>query len=106
MSPLAQPGDYSWYGDDYGIFGNQSFSLFYNNRAMLDNLMFTYLTQHAPGEPDVIIRGEAFNWVPEGVNVVPHWDDVFSTRVHSWMEDVVIPPKDFTNKNVVTTLTP
>ena len=99
--PLGQPADYTWYGG----FANKSYSLFYNDRTNLKSLMFGYLVDPpVEGQPPRY-SGEVEKWVPEGVNVVAHWNDVFSTRIHTWMEDVIIPPKDFTDRTVVTDLT-
>jgi hypothetical protein len=104
--PYGQPGDYSWYGIGSGNFANQSYSLFYNNRANLKNLIFGYIEDDPLDHQPARYNGEAQKWVPEGVNIVPHWDDVFSTRVHTWMDDVIVPPKDYTTayQTVVTTL--
>lgn len=105
--PMGQPGDYTWYGvEENSEFANQSYSLFYNNRKSLDSMMFGFTTVQgpSPNHNEVVVRGEASKWVPEGVNIVPHWDDVFSERVHTWMDDVLVPPKDYVHKDVVTNL--
>ncbi len=105
--PTGSPGDFGWYGNDRSssttVFNDRSYSLFYDNWKNLKSLMFG---ERTTGPDGVLNRqaGEAQHWVPEGVNIVPHWNDVFSTRVQSWMDDVTIPVKDFTNKTVVTDL--
>jgi hypothetical protein len=92
----AQVGDLSWYGGST----HNSYSLFYGNRKVLLPLLFGYtdiLTNNR-------VPGEAYNWVPEGITLVPHWDDVYAHRVHSWERDVVILPSDYVDKTVVTAL--
>lgn len=77
-------GDYSWYGDP-----GESFSLWYNNRNSISSRLYK-----SPGvdptyeftEKDVNEQGLAYNWVPAGTEIVPHFGVLYP-------HDIKTPPK-------------
>ena len=96
----GQKGDYRWYGkaEDQTALSHKSFSIFYNNRNNLRRQLFGYFK--ADGSYH---KGTADEFVPEGVSVIPHWDDIYSAKTQSWFEDVYIPIQDHSDSTVVAT---
>lgn len=97
---FGQVGDFSWYtgtGLQDVNDPHKTFSLFYNNRRSIR----ASLVDPPEGEPP---QYHVLSWVPEGASVVVHWDDVFSTRIHSWIDDIYIPTPDYADNTVVTTV--
>lgn len=106
---LCQPGDTAWYGEDtltQGEYLHKSFSTFYPDRDRMRRFLYGYTTQ-AAGQSIVNYPGSAYDYVPEGNQIVAHWDDVYYARVHSWTRDVRTPVADFPalGKATVTSLT-
>lgn len=99
---FGQVGDFSWYtGMQGGVNVNaphKTYSLFYNNRRSLREYLLDPVTTEEPPAHHVLA------WVPEGAAVIAHWDDVFSTRIHSWIDDIYVPILDYTDRTVVTTV--
>ena len=94
---LGQPDDYQWYG---GAAPNQSFSIFYNNRTNLQRQLFGWY------EADGTKReGSTDRLVPEGVVVVPHWDDIYSVKSQSWISDIYVPVEEFSANQQGTVVT-
>jgi hypothetical protein len=89
---------------------NASFSTFYNNRKVVNEFLFgTWINSRDPitfEEETIWSRGMVEEWVPEGVKVIGHWDDVSLKRTHSWMQDVHLPAYDYPDKSVVFELAP
>ena len=84
---LGMPGDYQWYG---GGLTPHSFSIFYNNRNNVERQLFGWY--EADGTKH---EGSTDRLVPEGVRVVPHWDDIYSVKSQSWISDVYVPVVPF-----------
>jgi len=84
---------------------NASFSTFYNNRDAVQQFLFGTWIQIRDSvsmeETTAWSKGVAEEWVPEGVRVIDHWDDVSLKRTHSWMQDVPLPAYDYPDKSVV-----
>lgn len=97
---FGQVGDFTWY-TGVGVQDvndpHKTYSLFYNNRRALR----AALLDPVDGTPP---RAHVLSWVPEGASVVAHWDDVFSARLQSWIEDVYVPILDFTDYTVTTSV--
>jgi hypothetical protein len=97
---FGQVGDFTWYtgtGVQDVNDPHKTYSLFYNNRRALR----AALLDPVEGTPP---RTHVLSWVPEGASVVAHWDDVFSARLQSWIEDVYVPILDFPDPTIVTTV--
>lgn len=97
---MGQLEDYSWYNGTAGQDVNaphKTFSVFYNNKRSLASYLFRVSSGEAP-------RNAAISWVPEGSSVIPHWNDLYGVRTHSWREDIIIPTIDYVDKTVVTAL--
>lgn len=106
---LCQPGDTAWYGHDTlssAQYLHKSFSTYYPDRERMKKYLYGYTTQ-AVGQNPVRYPGTTYGYVPEGNQIVPHWDDVYYARIHSWTRDVRIPVADFPalGKTTVTSLT-
>jgi hypothetical protein len=98
---FGQVGDYSWYtgsGVQNVNSPHKTFSLFYNNRRAIRAALVDAPVTEPP--PQYNIQ----SWVPEGASTVVHWDDVFSSRTHSWIDDIYIPTLDFADKTIVTSV--
>lgn len=97
---VGQRGDYSWYGKpaDQTTLAHKSFSVFYNNRVNLNRQLFGYYE-----DDGTYHKGTADDFAPEGVAVIPHWDDIYSIKKQSWMEDIYVPVQDHTDDSVVAT---
>jgi len=89
--PLGQPDDYTWYGGTGAE--NASFSVYYPDRRRVGRYLFGY-AETVDGV-QVLYPGAAEDHVPGGTRVVPHWDDVYRGRSHSWSLDIVVPVVDF-----------
>lgn len=99
---FGQVGDYSWYtgtGVQDVNDPHKTFSLFYNNRKAIRSVMVDPIP---PGAP--VPQHHVLSWVPEGASVVVHWDDAFTNRLHSWIDDIYIPTPDYPDPTVVTTV--
>jgi hypothetical protein len=95
---LGQPGDTQWYGYDSLVpaqVEHRSFSTYYPDRLGTSQYLFR--------PPD---QGSAYRYVPETVQLVPHWDDVYYFRVRSWTQNIRVPVVDFPalGKDTVVTL--
>ena len=91
--PLGQPDDYSWYGGTGSE--NTSFSLYYPDRRRVGRYLFGYADTDPVSGVQVLHPGAVEDHVPGGTRVVPHWDDVYHNRSHSWSLDIVVPVVDF-----------
>ena len=85
----GQNGDFDWYGGG-SLSGHSTFSVFYNNRKNLTKQLFGHYEIDKYGD-EVYIKGIAEEWVPEGVTVIPHWDDIYAVQTPTWFQDVYIP---------------
>ena len=95
---LGQPGDTNWYGYDALVpaqVEHRSFSTYYPDRSSTSQYLFK-----APAD------GAAYRYVPETVQLVPHWDDVYYFKIRSWTQNIRIPVVDFPalGKDTVVTL--
>ena len=95
---IGQNGDYAWYALDQGAYPHKTYSVWYNNKTNLHKQLFGYTDVDG-----IFQKGSADRFVPEGVSVIPHYDDIFDTKTQTWYEDIYVPIEDFATKTVVST---
>lgn len=101
-SLMGQPKDFCWYGFPGINARHKSYSLFYSDRKAMESFLFT---PNVGGNNKLWAEpSNTTSWVPEGASVLPHWDDVYVNRIHSWKDDIYMPIIDYSAKNTVLTL--